>query len=60
MMSQTEAILAFPISLFVILRSLWIIGTNGLAAIVETKQGEIILIWGLTKEKLLKTLTLYF
>lgn len=65
MLPETEPMAAFPISVFVRLRLSRIIGTRGAAAKVETKQvkNEIqdrwkVLMCGLAKEKILKTLDL--
>ena len=65
MLPETEATPALPISLLVRLRLSRMMGTRGAAAKVETKQvkKEIqdrwkVLMWGLAKEKSLKTLAL--
>lgn len=65
MLPETEATPAFPMSLLVRLRLSRMMGTRGAAANVETKQvkKEIqerwkVLMWGLAREKSLKTLAL--
>ena len=65
MLPETEAMPAFPISLFLRFRLSRMMGTSGAAAKVETKQVKKdiqdrwkVLMWGLAKEKILKTLAL--